>query len=50
MFPAETMMAENTIEACDGRPSFVEEDLSYWLDLGRYCPWSAELVELQDYR
>lgn len=38
-------------EVCDGRPSFVEEELDYWIDdVGRYCPWSAELVDLEDYR
>jgi len=34
------------IELCDGRPSMVEADLSYWLDtVGRFCPWGATVVE-----
>jgi hypothetical protein len=33
------------IDACDGRPSMVEADLSYWLDrVERFCPWSARVV------
>ncbi len=49
--PAETSMAEATIELCSGLPSFVEADLDVWLnDVGSYCPWSAELAGLQDFR
>ena len=44
-------MAELTIELCDGTPSQVEENLDYWLDtVKRFCPWSAEIVEITDYR
>jgi len=50
MDPSETEMAENTIEVCSGRPSYVEDNLQYWLALGSYCPWAAELVELEDHR
>lgn len=33
------------IEVCDGRPSMVEADLSYWIDrVERFCPWSARVV------
>lgn len=49
--PDDLTMAEMTAEVCDGRPSFVEEDLEYWLNqVGRFCPWNAELVELRDFR
>ncbi|RMH20010.1 MAG: hypothetical protein D6701_04300 [Gemmatimonadetes bacterium] len=48
--PEETEMAEATIEVCSGLPSFVEENLSDWLALGRYCPWSARLESLEDFR
>lgn len=35
-----------TIELCDGCPSFVEENLDYWLGVvGQYCPWTTEVVE-----
>jgi hypothetical protein len=49
--PYDIQMAEFTIEACSGLPSHVEDDLDYWVNtLGRFCPWSAELVEIQDFR
>ena len=49
--PEKTSMAEFTIEVCDGIPEFVEEDLDYWLNsVGQYCPWSAQLKEIEDYR
>lgn len=51
MDPDEVEMAEATAEVCDGRPSFVESEVDYFVDeVGRYCPWSAELVGLQDLR
>lgn len=44
-------MAEMTIELCDGAPSFVESEVDYFVDtVQRYCPWSAQLVEVKDYR
>jgi hypothetical protein len=44
-------MAEMTIELCDGLPSYVENDLDYWVDtVGRFCPWQAELTSITDYR
>lgn len=44
-------MAEVTIELCDGTPSQVEENLDYWVDTVRvFCPWSAKIVEIKDYR
>lgn len=34
--------AEMAIELCDGRPSMIEEDLTYWLNtVGSFCPWSG---------
>lgn len=51
MDPQEIEMAEVTIELCDARPSFVEENLDYFVGVvGQYCPWSAELISLTDYR
>jgi hypothetical protein len=44
-------MAENTIELCDGILSYVEADLDDWIaTVGYFCPWSAELVSVKDYR
>lgn len=51
LHPDSLTMAEVTTEVCDGRPSAVEEDLDYWIEtVGRYCPWGAELVKLEDHR
>jgi alpha-L-fucosidase len=37
-------LAEISAEVCDGRPSFVEEELDYWVDqVGRFCPWSSRV-------
>jgi hypothetical protein len=47
--PVDIEMAEMTIELCDGTPPMVEADLDYWLGtVGRYCPWSAQLVSVED--
>jgi hypothetical protein len=49
--PEEVEMAEFTIELCDAEPSFVEENVEYFVDtVGWYCPWGAELVGYEDYR
>ena len=38
--------AESTIELCDGRPSDVERQGTSFGG-GRYCPWSATIVDLE---
>jgi hypothetical protein len=49
--PEQIEMAEIAIEVCDGTPSFVEEELDYFVEtVGRYCPWSARLVAVENYR
>ena len=49
--PEDLQMAEVTIEVCDARPSYVEENLDYFVNsVGRYCPWGAVLVNLEDFR
>ena len=49
--PQEIQMAEVAIEVCDARPSYVEENVGYFVEtLGSYCPWSAQLLSLTDYR
>lgn len=38
-------LAEISVEVCDGRPSFVEEDLDYWINqVGRFCPYGSRVV------
>lgn len=39
--------AEATIELCDGLPSHVERE-GVGFGGGRYCPWSAEIVEIEE--
>lgn len=41
--PQTTVMAEATIEICDGLPSAVEYGP---LDIGTYCPWNAHVTAL----
>lgn len=49
--PENIEMAELTIELCDGNPTFVEENVDYFVNtVGNYCPWSAELVDVEDFR
>ena len=49
--PAQTRLAETTIEVCDGLPSDVEANMDYWMNtVLRFCPWSAELEGVVDYR
>jgi hypothetical protein len=41
-------LAEVTIELCDGLPSYLDDDLEYWIGtVKRYCPWSAVPVRLR---
>ena len=43
--PETAHVADLTAEVCDGRPSFVEDDLDYWLEsVKQYCPWGAKVV------
>lgn len=49
--PEATEMAEVTFELCDGAPSYVDDNTEEFVEnVGRYCPWSAELVEIDDHR
>jgi hypothetical protein len=44
-------IVDTAIEVCDGRPSYVDEHLDEYVDvIGRYCPWGAKLVKVDDYR
>jgi len=49
--PERVAMAEITIELCDAAPGYIEDNLDTWLEtVGQYCPWSAELTAIQDFR
>ncbi len=41
--PATLEFADNTIEVCDGLPSYVEDEI---VTSDRYCPWSAKIVSI----
>lgn len=45
MPPNDWVLAETSIELCDGRPyTDVEQDTAYWIEnVGRFCPWSSYL-------
>jgi hypothetical protein len=43
--PATVHAPQMAIELCDGRPSMVEADTSYWLrTVKQYCPWGATVI------
>jgi hypothetical protein len=43
--PESVHVADVAIELCDGRPSMVQSDLTYWIGTVRqYCPWGARVV------
>ena len=49
--PRDIAMAEVTIEVCDALPSYFEANRDEFVDqVGRYCPWSARLVDIEDHR
>jgi hypothetical protein len=46
--PATVQPADLAVEVCDGRPSDIEGNLSYWLGtVKNYCPWGATVVQEQ---
>ncbi len=49
MDPTQVVLTEAAIEVCDATPSYVEENPDQFFLIG-YCPWSAELIDLADYR
>jgi hypothetical protein len=49
--PEQIELADLTIEGCDALPSYVEAHTAEFVDgIGRYCPWLATLVSLEDLR
>jgi hypothetical protein len=45
MDPDQVRLTEVAVEVCDGRPSYVEENLDDFLMPGvGYCPWSGRIV------
>jgi hypothetical protein len=49
--PAQVEFADATIELCDGLPSHIEGDKTYWLNtVMSYCPWSDTVTAVDDRR
>jgi hypothetical protein len=49
--PNDIEIVDATIELCDGSPTYVDANIAEYVDvIGRYCPWGAQLVRLDDYR
>jgi hypothetical protein len=47
--PGSIEVPDAAIEVCDGRPSMVESDTSYWIGtVGQFCPWDARVVSRQN--
>lgn len=45
MKPNTIQFADFTMELCDGRPSDVQSDITYWVDtVKRFCPWGGRFV------
>jgi len=49
--PQNVSFADAAIELCDGLPSHIEANKTYWLGtVGSYCPWSAVVTAVDDRR
>ena len=47
--PQDVSFADAAIELCDGLPSDIEANKTYWLGtVGSYCPWSAVVTAVDD--
>ena len=43
--PSTVQLVDLTIELCDGMPSYVEENVDYYVDTVKaYCPWGARII------
>ena len=44
--PETVRMVQFAIEVCDGSPSQIEQNLTYWVEtVGFYCPWNGRIVK-----
>jgi hypothetical protein len=49
--PQNVSFADAAIELCDGLPSYIEANKTYWLEtVGSFCPWSAIVAAVDDRR
>ena len=43
--PDSVTFIDATIELCDGAPSFIDDDLDYWINTVKYyCPWGIKVI------
>lgn len=43
--PDEWGLVDVAAEVCDGNPTYVSENVDYFVDeVGRYCPWSSKVL------
>lgn len=46
--PEAVEFVDVTRELCAGTPAYVDNNLDAWIDeLGDYCPWSAQVIEVE---
>ena len=49
--PIDMAFADSAIELCDANASYIDRHVDERLrDVDQWCPWSAEIVEVWDYR
>ena len=39
------LLADASIEVCDGNPQYVEDNLEDYLAIERYCPWGSTVLK-----
>jgi hypothetical protein len=49
--PEDMHFADMAMEICDGRASYIDENLDEWLQqVDRRCPWDGQIANVWDYR
>ncbi|MBX2875256.1 MAG: hypothetical protein KTR30_24270 [Saprospiraceae bacterium] len=43
--PDDWVVADASIELCDGNPQYVEDHLEDYLAIERYCPWGSKVLK-----
>jgi hypothetical protein len=44
LIPETVSFADQAIELCDGKPSYIEENKEYWLEtVKQFCPWDSQI-------
>ena len=45
------VFADASVEICDATADYIDHNLDQWLEkIDQWCPWSARIVEVRDYR